>query len=308
MRTRRLIIILVAILLVAAIYVPQQTIVGAQDSQSPVRNSIVLGDIDENPVKTIKKLQPLADYLAVHLRDYGIETGEVVVAPDMETMIEWLIAGEVDILFDSPYPSMVMAHESGAVPVLRRWKDGVAEYHSVFFTLDDSGLETLEDLQGHIMAFDAPQSTSGYMLPKWYLLQQGLDPVEKAKLSSRVAADEIGYVFSEDDETTIQWIISGRVIAGVVDSEEFASVPEETREHFVVLAETDNVPRHLMMVRPGIDEALLEAITTTLVAMDEDEAAQSILEGLNTSQFDWFPEGADAALAELQAMFDLVYE
>ena len=294
-------------LLCVLVTIPLSAPVIAQGDNPDPRTTIILSDIDENPVKTINEFQPLADYLAERLTEYDIEGGEVMVAPDMETMIGWLAAGQVDILFDSPYPAMMMVHEAGAVPVLRRWKDGVAEYHGVFFAMASSGLESLEDLQGHIVAFDAPQSTSGYMLPKAHLLEMGLNPVEKTSVTSPVKADEIGYVFTASDDTaTIQWVISGRVSAGVVDSELFARIPEESRQQMVVLAETVDVPRHLMIVRPDMDPALLDAITDILVTMHEDENAQEILDELDTARFDFFPEGAEAALDELQDMFDLV--
>jgi phosphonate transport system substrate-binding protein len=305
-RTNLSLIILLALFLIS---VPLSAAgVSAQADGPEARTSLIIGDIDDNPVKTIGKLQPLADYLAAGLGDLGVESGEIMVAPDMETMIEWLAGGEVDIIFDSPYPAMVMVNEADAIPVLRRWKDGLAEYHSVFIAMEDSGLESLEDLQGHLMAFDAPQSTSGYMLPKTHLLEMGLKPVEKARVTSRVADDEIGYVFTEDDETTIQWVISDRVIAGVIDSAEFDRIPEETRQHMVVLGETVNVPRHLMIVRPDMDPALLEAITDILVVMHEDEGAVDILDGIDTTQFDWFPEGPQAELDKLQGMFDLAQQ
>jgi len=284
------------------------TTVSAQDANPAPRTSIILGDIDDNPVKIIGELQPLADYLAAGLEELGIETGEVMVAPDMETMIDWLETGEVDILFDSPYPAMVMVIESGSVPVLRRWKDGVAEYHTVFFAMEDSGLETLEDLEGQMIAFEVPESTSGFMLPTAHLLEMGLNPVNKVRVTSPVRNDEIGYVFSSETETTIQWVISNRVIAGAVDNEAFARIPEETRQHMVILGETVNVPRHLMIVRPDMDPALVEAITEILIVMHEDEDAQEILDSVNTTRFDLFPEGAETVLNDLQDMLELVQQ
>jgi phosphonate transport system substrate-binding protein len=309
MRSKKLVMLVAALVLLSVSYTPWLAIVGAQEAAPEARASLILGDIDENPVKAVKKLQPLADYLAAQLAEQGIESGEVMIAPDMETMIDWLASGQVDILFDSPYPSMVVINEANAQPVLRRWKDGVSVYHSVFFTLADSGLETIEDLQGQIIALDAPQSTSGFMLPKSHLLELGLKVDEKTRPTSRVKADEIGYVFSTDDETTIQWVISGKVAAGVVDNETFVNkIPEETRNQMVILGETVEVPRQLMVVRPDMDAGLLEALTTILVAMDETEAALPVLEQFDTTQFDFFPEGPEAALENLQAMFDLAQQ
>ncbi len=281
----------------------------AQDAMPTVdRTSIILADVDDDPLKKIKRFQPLADYLALHLESYGIEVGEVQIAPDMDTMMGWLEDGEIDLYFDSPFPVMMIAEEIGAQPVLRRWKDGVSEYHTIFFTADNSGITSLEDLQGQIIAFDAPNSTSGYMLPKAYLMDMGFYVEEKAQPTSRVADDEIGYVFSHDDDTTMQWVISGRVIAGVVDNESFAELPAETRERMVILGETPAVPRQMMVARPEFDPEVLAAISEILTTMHETAEGQAVLEAFKTSQFDEFPEGAEAALADLQSMYDMVTE
>ena len=83
---------------------------------------IVLGDISDTPSKKIQKYQPLADYLADNLEELGIEIGEVKIAPDMATMIQMLQSGEIDVYFDSLYPATIVSEQSGAEPILRRWK------------------------------------------------------------------------------------------------------------------------------------------------------------------------------------------
>ncbi|MBC7812015.1 MAG: phosphate/phosphite/phosphonate ABC transporter substrate-binding protein, partial [Burkholderiales bacterium] len=258
--------------------------------------------------KIIRRFQPLADYLAANLGEFGITTGEVRVAPDFETAVSWLRDGEIDLYFDSLYPAMIMQDQAGAQPILRRWKDGVSEYHSVFFVLENSDIDSLEDLQGNIVVFDEPFSTSGYMVPFVHLIEAGLNPEEVDSISATVEDDAIGYVFSGDDDNIIQWVISGRAAAGVSDSESYASIPEETRDQIVILAETEPIPRHVGLVRPGMDSALIEAITATLLAMSENPDAQSVLEQFETSQFDEFPEGLSVALDNMRAMYAMVQD
>ncbi|MBE2201934.1 MAG: phosphate/phosphite/phosphonate ABC transporter substrate-binding protein [Anaerolinea sp.] len=267
---------------------------------------LVFGDISDEAAETINGTQPIADHLASQLGAYGIGRAEVKIAPDLETMVQWIANGEVDLYFDSPYPALVIAQETGAEPILRRWKYGVSEYYSLFFARADAGLTTLADLQGQMVAFEEPFSTSGYMLPLSYLLEQGFNPVEKGMPEAAVAADEIGYVFSTADNTTIQWVVSGRVSAGVVDNVGYELfIPAATRAELIVLAQTEDVPRQLVLTRPGMDPQLKAAIKSLLMGMDKTEEGQAVLKIFLTTQFDEFPEGATVALARMQALYEL---
>src|SRR5262245_35376476 len=161
--------ILVAILaLVAACGAPQATKVPTAAPTVPVvaMKTIVLGDITDSPAKRIGAFQPVADYLGAHLSEYGIGSGAVKIAPDFDTMAKFLKNGDVDIYFDSPYPTYVLSERAGAQPVLRRWRDGVSEYYTVLFVRADSPITSVADLKGKMLAFKEPYSTSGYVLPK----------------------------------------------------------------------------------------------------------------------------------------------
>jgi phosphonate transport system substrate-binding protein len=204
---------------------------------------------------------------------------------------------------------LVVSQKTGAVPILRRWKYGVSAYHSVFIARKDSGLTSLADLPGRMIAFEESFSTSGYMLPLSYLVEQDMNPVEKADPETAVAPDEVGYVFSTADNTTIQWVVSGKVPIGVVDNVTFELlIPEETREGLTILGATEDVPRQMVLLRSGIEPELAEAIQTILIEVDESEEGQAALAAFLTTEFDEFPEGAEAALARMQTLYELVQD
>jgi phosphonate transport system substrate-binding protein len=274
-----------------------------------VSRSIVLAEIGDEPSETIEEFQSLADYLAENLSEFGIGAGEVAVAANFDAMIQMMKEGEVDIFFDSPYPALIVSEESGAQPILRRWKGGVSEYHSVIFARADSGLTSLEDAPGHTIAFEEEFSTSGYMLPLAYMVEAGLTLTEQTDPDATVGDDEVGYVFSSDDDNTIQWVVSNRVSLGVLDNETYMEIPEETRAQLVVLAETEPLPRHLVVVQPDLEPELVEAISALLVGLDEAEGGQAILETFEeTAQFDEFPEGSQTALSRMRELYELVQE
>ena len=269
-------------------------------------DSLVIGDISDEPAETITGTQPLADYLAAQLGQYGITQGEVKIAPDLDTMIQWMKDGEVDLYFDSPYPALVISRESGATPILRRLKYGVEQYHSVFISKSDSEYNELADLKGEMVAFEEAFSTSSYMLPLAYLIENDMNPVLKNNLETAVSPDEVGYVFSTADNTTIQWIISGKVPIGVIDNVTFGRLPEETQAELQILAKTEDVPRQLVLLGTDVSGELARALKTELMAMDENEEGQEALEIFLTTEFDEFPEGAKKALERMGELYALV--
>lgn len=277
----------------------------AVETITSVGKVLVIGDISDEAAETIEGTQPIADYLAAQLNDQGISAGAVKIAPDLETMIQWVKNGEVDLYFDSPYPALVISQETGAIPILRRLKYGVDQYYSVFFTKADSDIEELEDLRGQMVAFEESFSTSGYMLPLAFLIENGMNPTRKSSLETAVSADEVGYVFSTADNTTIQWVISGKASVGVIDDVTFGRLPAETQAELKIIARTEAVPRQLVLIGPTISPELQAAIKATLLAADEDEAGRIALEIFLTTEFTEFPEGAEKALERMNSLYQL---
>jgi phosphonate transport system substrate-binding protein len=267
--------------------------------------TIILTDVDFDPQSLLPETQPMADYLAKHLRKAGISQGTVNIAPDVETVAQWMESGEANLYFDSVYPVMNVIKLAGGTPILRRWKDGVAEYSTYFVVRGDSDIESVRDLEGQMMTLQEPSSSSGFMFPMGYLLDLGLNPVEKAEVNHTVADDEIGYVFSGQEDVTIEWILDGRVVAGAVDSETWLELPKQVQDQLEIIAETDKFPRHVVLAGPTLNEEQVAALTTTLLEMDESKQGREALNSFSeTAQFDEFPAGAEATIADFQKTYD----
>jgi len=270
-------------------------------------HAIVLGDISDDPSEVIEGSQPLADYLASRLGGYGVTEGRVRIATSIDEMIQLLATGEVDLYFDSTYPATLISDAAGAKIILRRWRFGVEEYRSVIFASAASGITSIEELPGHMVAMDAPYSTSGFVLPSVHLMENGLSLAGKKSTGEPVGNDEIGFVFSYDDENTLQWVLSGLTDAGVTDDYNFdVAFPEEARAQLVELARTEFTPRQVAVIRSGLDDGLVQTIVQVLTTMHETEAGAAALDPFQTSKFDEFPEGIEAATARMREMMELV--
>lgn len=283
------------------------TVAPTPEASPAPEQTLTLGDVSGSPAWTIEHFQPLADYLAAELTDFGIEQGNVVVASELETMMEYLETGQVDLYFDSPYPALAVYEAIGARPLLRRWKGGVSEYHTLLVAHRESGIEDPADLLGQMLAFDHPASTSGYLLPKAHLAAQGYAATEKDDVEAAVAAEEIGYVFAYGDENVLAWVLEGKTEGAAIPNGDYEALADEKRDQLTVIARTPAVPRHIALARPGMDEALRLEITDLLLAMDETTEGPAVLETFEeTSQFDALPQGPEGAMEALQDLFEPV--
>ena len=281
-----------------------------QDQPTPEpadTRAIVLGDISDDPAEVIEGAQPLADYLAGQLGEFGITEGRVRVVASTEEMAQLLANGEVDLYFDSTYPATLISDQTGAKIILRRWRFGVEEYQSVIFASVASGITSIDQLPGHMIAMDAPYSTSGFLLPSVLLLENGFTLSGKQRYDEPVAPGEIGFAFSYDDENTLQWVLNGFTAAGVTDDFQFdVAFPADAKSQLVELARTESTPRQVAVIRSGLDEELVQAILRVLTTMHETEAGAAALEPFQTTRFDEFPEGIETATARMREMMELV--
>ncbi|HLY24841.1 MAG TPA: phosphate/phosphite/phosphonate ABC transporter substrate-binding protein [Aggregatilineales bacterium] len=277
----------------------------AQSSQT----TFVLADVGSTPTQSIKTFQPLADYLQAKLAPVGIKTVTIKVAPDFDTIAKWLKDGEVDMLFQTPYPAILLENAVGAKTILRRWRGAVPQYHTVIYARADSGVKTLDDLKGKVLAVQDKFSTSAYMLPLSYILSKGDKIMSLSDPSASVPSDTIGYAASNSDDNTIQWVISGKVTAGVSEQATFDAIPDATRSQLVILGTTGDVPRGVVMVTPKMDPVLLDALKSVLTSMDKSDDGLAVLKKTqNTAHIDELPGGPDAALAEARRLTKLLQD
>ncbi|MEJ2582497.1 MAG: phosphate/phosphite/phosphonate ABC transporter substrate-binding protein, partial [Acidobacteriota bacterium] len=250
-----------------------------------------------------------ADYVAAQLGDVGIGRGRVVVAGSLSQMVEEVRSGKVDIFIDSPFPAGFIWQQSGAVPILRRWKRGTDVYRSVIFARTDSGVQSVGDLTGKMVAFGAPYSTTGFLVPKATLISAGLNLVNYADRAASVPSDRVGYIFSNDAENTMFWVLKNKVTAGAVNADYFEELAGTRVGELIILQTSKSVPRNVVCVRPGIDSDVLQALEAALLKMHLTDEGQAELRAFEeTVRFDRFPGGAEHALESIMKLLPHVEE
>jgi phosphonate transport system substrate-binding protein len=270
---------------------------------------IAFGSVSINPTQEYEVFRPFADFLASKLHDVGIGRARVVVVGSLSQMAEEIREERVDLFIDSPFPVAFVSNRCEVKPLLRRWKRGSDTYRSVIFSRRDCGIDSLEDLSGNIIAFGEPFSTSGFLMPKAALTSAGLDLVNYEDPAASVPAQHVGYVFSNDAENTMFWVLKKKVMAGAVNADYFASLAGDRLDELQILHTTEAVPRNVVCVRSNLDPGIVQAIETTLLAMHLSEEGRAVLQNFEeTVKFDRFPGGPERDLERILTLLPYIQE
>jgi phosphonate transport system substrate-binding protein len=95
---------------------------------------------------------------------------------DYNGVIEGLLGGNLDMawLGASGYAKVYLTDPDAVEPVLVKINtDGSFGYYSIGFARRESGIESLEDMEGKTFAFADPNSTSGFLIPSIEIPKQG---------------------------------------------------------------------------------------------------------------------------------------
>lgn len=138
--------------------------------EPPLKLGIGLFQPDKD--KNDATYRPLANYLAKKLG----RTVELRTVDTWEGLAKSLASGETDIAIMGPWGYVLANHQANAQVVSTILYDGKPEYFAIMVTHPASGIKTPKDLKGRTFAFGDKGSTSGYLIPLHYFMQNNIDP------------------------------------------------------------------------------------------------------------------------------------
>ena len=253
-------------------------------------NRLVIGRISSNVRKHWPRLEAMANYLSAELAADGVAGVDIRMVDTMDEMRELLIAGEVDLLSETAFAAIELTQSGGAEMLLREWKSGVSDYHTVIFARRDSGIDSLSDLVGRTIAFEDRGSTSAYLVPRAHMAQEGFDLVELDDPLARPPRGTVGYAFADDENNVVGRVIRGYAAAGVMSNLDWADedeVSEVERRDLVLIESTDPIIRSIMLVRGSLDPTIKDRLAAVLQQMHQSEAGlETLREYWKVARFD----------------------
>ena len=219
---------------------------------------------DESPTELQRKFAPLGAYLEKQL---GMSVKFMPVT-DYAATVEGLAAGKLDLVWYGGFTFVQARLRTGtAIPLVQREED--AHFHSKIVVGAGSKAQSLQDLKGATFAFGSPSSTSGHLMPRYWLQQNGIDPDRDFK---KVA-------FSGAHDITAKWVEAGKVDAGALNESIWQRLVDEKKidpTKVRVLWTTPEFHDYNWTVRGDLDPKLVEKIRAAFLALDparpEDKA------------------------------------
>jgi phosphonate transport system substrate-binding protein len=212
---------------------------------------------DENPNELLRIYMPFAEYLAKELK-MRVQFTPVV---DYAATVEGLAARKLDLVWYGGFTSVQAVRRTNGTAKRLVLRQEDAEFKSVFVTRPGSGITSLADLKGKTFAFGSVGSTSGHLMPRFFILKAGLNPEKDFK--------QLAYSGAHD--ATALWVESGKVDAGALNFLVWDKLVQTKKVDLAkvnVFWTTPPYVDYVWTARGDLDKGLQEKISSAFLKLD----------------------------------------
>ena len=228
---------------------------------------------DESREKLIERYTPLFEYLAV-------ETGipyELIIPENYDELLELFHAKKIDFAYFGGF-TFVKAHIfDNAVPLVMRDVD--TRFTSYFLVKGAHPAQNISDFKGKRFSFGSRLSTSGHLMPRYFLKELGIIP--------EVFFSDTRY--SGKHDLTAYWVRDGIVDLGAVNHAVVNKMYKDGRlseKDVRILWETPPYPDYVWALRPLNNKALRIKLRDAFLNLSKiNKEHAKILEGVDADSF-----------------------
>ena len=247
---------------------------GAHNSASnaarpPVLRVSMIPNTD--PGKIVRESQPLIAYLE---QETGAKV-EMTVPTNYAAVVEAVANDQVDIVYLGGFTYVQASQRAGVRPLVQRERD--RNFHSVFITQPGSGINGLADLKGRTFAFGDVNSTSGHLMPEYFMRQENVDSEVIAKA-----------VYTGGHDATALAVANRKVDAGAMDEVVFEKMTKDGKldpARLKVFYTTPPFFDYVWAARKGLDPQLAEKFSAAFLKMSDDPSQKSLLDLLGATGY-----------------------
>ncbi len=244
-----------------------------KDKESNTPETLVMGFVPSQDSDTIADtVEPLANRLS---EEIGVEVQGKVMT-NYNALVEAMGSNQVHIGF-IPAFGYVLANEQYDVEViLKSIRHGSGTYKAQYLVRSDSGIESLEDLEGKIWAFGDKGSTSGYLFPASQLMEKF-----GYKSSAELESDFFSNITAAGghDNAALAVMNGEADVATTFDDvrDTLEGDYPKIKEELKVIDYTDEIPNDTISVTKELDDELVQKIKDVFLSFNDDDEMIKIM-------------------------------
>src|SRR5579871_4429999 len=189
----------------------------------------------------------------------------LIITDNYTNEVEAMRAGKIDVGEFGPL-GYIFAHSIAKAQPVAVFADKSGKpvtYTAALWVPVDSSIKTVADLKGHTVAFSDPGSTSGNLLPRYAMIQAGLNPDKDVKIQ-----------FAGGHPQSLLALTNGKVDAAEVNSQQQATATAAHQfdaSKFRMIWQSAPIQNDPITVRGSLSPAFKAAVKKALLKMTPAE-------------------------------------
>jgi phosphonate transport system substrate-binding protein len=243
-----------------------------QNNTDKQEKTIKMGVIPTDDNADVSEMyKPVAEYLK---KETGINV-ELFLANDYTAVIEAMKNDKIDIARLGAFSYILAADQAKIEPLVAEVskKTGDKFYTSLLITQKKSPIKSIKDLKGKTVAFVDPASSSGNLVPRKWLLDNGINPDKDLK--------EV--IYSGGHDASVLAVENKKVDAAFAAVNIYEDMKQKKMvENTVSLGESEKIPTQPIVARSELDKELVKKIRAAFIEMEKN--APEILDSFKEAQ------------------------
>jgi phosphonate transport system substrate-binding protein len=243
---------------------------GCKPKSNPALRLSMIPSTD--PGKIVRESQPFVDYLE---KAAGAKV-ELTVPTNYAAVVEAIANDQVDIAYLGGFTYVQASQRSGVLPLVQRDRD--REFHSLFISQPGSGIASIADLKGHTFAFGDVNSTSGHLMPEYFMREAKVPPDALSKV-----------IYTGGHDATALAVANKKVDAGAMDEAVYERMVKENKldtNQAKVFYKTPPFFDYIWVARKGLDPQTAEAFSSAMLKLNAGDVDQKkVLDILSAAKY-----------------------
>jgi phosphonate transport system substrate-binding protein len=157
--------------------------------------------------------------------------------------------------------------------------DGSSETSGYIIVRRDSGIESVKDMQGKVIAFVDRATVRGYLFPIIYFKRHGINDIKTFFKE---------FYFTGSNDASVYAVVDGRADIGCVKANIYEAIlarDPTLRKELKIIATSPLMPLSVLCLKKSLPEKLKTKITEILLNMKNDKEGKEVLKRMELKGF-----------------------